>query len=161
LDWACEAALQSEASQVIVVFNPTGGVKRITKIPAVEVVVNPDSESGMASSIQCGLAHVAPHLERAVIALGDQPLVTAAHLNSLASSLGLYDMAATRYPQGVLGVPAAFRRNLFAELNKLTGDQGARALIARSAGKISQVPFDKILDIDTPSDLEEANAFNR
>jgi len=54
------------------------------------------------------------------------------------------------------GHPVGFSRKLFAELEKLDGDEGARSVILRHGADISLIVVDDAgitRDIDTPSDL--------
>ena len=56
---------------------------------------------------------------------------------------------------GRLGVPAIFRAALLGELAGLSGDQGARKLLAAWADRAVAVPMPEALDeLDTPEDLE-------
>ncbi len=84
--------------------------------------------------------------------LCDQPLITGEHLRSLADRvLDGHRMAASSYA-GVLGVPAAFSRDLFPRLMELEGDQGARDLI-RGAKDVVHVKFEGAeWDVDEEAD---------
>jgi len=103
---------------------------------------------GMASSIRCGVAWaVRSRCEALLVALCDQPRLTAAHLETL---LQVYRRSpgpvASRYA-GTLGAPAIFDRASFPALFALTGDAGASRLLA------SATPVDwpdGALDVDTP-----------
>ena len=103
---------------------------------------------GMASSIRCAVAWaVRSSCEALLVALCDQPRLTAAHLETL---LQVYRRSpgpvASRYA-GTLGAPAIFDRASFPALFALTGDAGASRLLA------SATPVDwpdGALDVDTP-----------
>lgn len=126
----------------------------------VEWVFNDHWEKGQSNSLALGLRHVAmlsPRYQKLVIALCDQPLVSASHYRLLNESLDdpSVDIAATRYSSGG-GVPAAIRRCCWPELiDSLSGDRGAknwiRAYPPRSV-KLIDAPQAK-LDVDTQSDL--------
>jgi molybdenum cofactor cytidylyltransferase len=121
------------------------------------VTQNPDWEAGMASSIRVGLAHtlhVLPKVSAVIIALCDQPLVTSAFLHGLTDAFVAVGkpIVATRYGN-ITGVPALFSRELFDELEGLTGQEGARKLIASQPDRVHAVPFpEAALDVDTPED---------
>ena len=87
-----------------------------------------------------------------LLALADMPLVPAAHFRALVKAFDgtpLATMAGTT-PMP----PAIFGRTHFATLQNLTGDRGARDLIAVA----DTLPLDRLLalDIDTPADLVRA-----
>jgi len=53
------------------------------------------------------------------------------------------------------GTPALFHKIFFSALMELTGDSGARKLIADNPDKVATIPFPEgITDIDTVSDYE-------
>jgi molybdenum cofactor cytidylyltransferase len=55
---------------------------------------------------------------------------------------------------GIVGTPAAFPRQVFADLLKLRGDKGARSLLANPPCPLIAVPFPGgEVDIDEPADL--------
>jgi CTP:molybdopterin cytidylyltransferase MocA len=123
--------------------------------PAVNVVVNPNHEQGMAGSILAGVS-AAPAAARGVlIALVDQVAVTTDDLRRLVTCWQQQPerIVAARYAD-VAGAPAIFPRGFFAQLAALQGDQGARALLARHADQVVGVPMPSAaLDVDTPADL--------
>ena len=88
--------------------------------------------------------------------LCDQPRVTPALLDALLAARASegHALAACDYG-GVLGVPALFDRVLFPRLEALTGDEGARRVLAAYSGPLSRIPFPEgRSDIDTPQDAE-------
>ncbi|HEV7137035.1 MAG TPA: nucleotidyltransferase family protein [Steroidobacteraceae bacterium] len=121
------------------------------------VVVNRDWREGLASSIRAGIARLPSSCAAVMLVLADQACVTAEDLRRLAGAwrrqpLGV---AAARYG-GTVGVPAIFPQHLFAELNDLKGDTGARILLRRHADRLVRVPMmSAAFDLDTPDDLLE------
>ena len=119
----------------------------------VQVVRNPDWETGMASSIRVGLAAAQTARPGAVlIMLSDQPLVTPALLQQLVAEQRRTQapVVAATYGDAV-GVPAVFDRGVFPALEKLSGMQGANRLIATLGAAGGRVPFPAgLLDVDTP-----------
>ena len=84
----------------------------------VGVCANGEWQTGMGSSIRSGLQHLLgnePDLDAVVIALCDQPLVTAADIDSLITEFitTTSPIVAARYG-GIVGVPALFSK-LFLE----------------------------------------------
>ena len=120
-------------------------------------VVNPDADSGVASSIRAGVTAASSH-SRLVIALADMPFVTPHHLDALATGEGVLF---TRQADGRSGSPAAFPREAYARLLTLDGDRGAAALDWLGATLLAPDDADMLQDIDTPNDLEKARRSRR
>jgi CTP:molybdopterin cytidylyltransferase MocA len=115
-------------------------------------VINGEWTEGMASSIRLGvrtLGLVAKEAEGVLLMTCDQPVVTAQHLQLLTTR---QEVKASRYAERN-GVPAYFPKKCFGELMALTGDAGARALLAQAR---SEELAHGELDIDTPDDLARA-----
>lgn len=121
-----------------------------------KVVYNPTPENGQGSSIAVGIKYLLgiPGIDRALIILGDMPLVDEAYLNSLLKALGQDDAVISQI-QSTLCPPVIFRRSVFASLSSLTDDTGAKSLFKALPQKsVMQMPQKMSLDIDTISDLE-------
>lgn len=119
-------------------------------------VRNDQYESGMASSIACGVRSVASVADAVLLIMADQPLITAEHLSSLIQewSRSADDIIVSEYA-GVQGPPVIFPAHCFDKLMHLEGDQGARALLSDPAHSVTGLTFDAAsIDIDTPEDLE-------
>ena len=115
-------------------------------------VINNQWMEGMASSIRFGLRALrvaAPDLDGVLLMTCDQPSVTEKHLSRL--MLGV-EVKASRYA-GRNGVPAFFPAKYFEQLMGLTGDVGARGLLA--AAQCEELENGE-LDVDTPADLARA-----
>ena len=117
-----------------------------------EVVVNPDWEEGLASSLRRGIEALPPVFGAALILLADQPFVEKGHLRALLERRRTEgcDLVLSRY-EGVLGAPALVDRSLFPQIATLRGDRGARAL-APVASSVGEVPLRAAHDVDTPED---------
>jgi molybdenum cofactor cytidylyltransferase len=122
-------------------------------------VVNEKWEQGIASSIHAGLDAVDAHAREssgALILTCDQPRLTAEHLRDLLEVFSKRSgeaIVASRYG-GAFGVPAIFPREAFADLRRLEGDKGARALLMHPPMEVIAIDFSGgEVDIDTPEDL--------
>lgn len=143
---------------IVVVVGAVGEAIRlaIDGTPAV-LLTNAEWESGIASSIRCGIEFLRRKpVCGAALLLADQPLVVRHHLAELARRFRQTHSAicAARYPDGNQGVPAIFERSLFDELARLSGDEGARHLIRQSAAVESVVMPEAARDVDTLEDLQ-------
>lgn len=121
-----------------------------------ELVYNSEWKEGMGGTIAIGVRHAASSdAEAVLIALTDQPWIGADHYRDLIRRYRTSGRAAaTGYPDGTCGVPAVFPEEFFAELASLSGDQGARQILARNRDLIEVVPNpDAAFDVDVPEDL--------
>ena len=150
-----EAALQSAASDVIVV---TGNEKlavtaALESIPIV-MVDNPDYSAGLSTSLISGLNALPDECDGALILLGDMPAVDALLLDRLIAAFDPAEGRAIIVPVhgGQKGNPVLWARRFFDEMRRLSGDQGARALLAGHAGLVCEVEAGSdapLTDIDT------------
>jgi molybdenum cofactor cytidylyltransferase len=144
---------------VIVLGHNADEILRALDAQSARIVLNPNHAAGLSSSLQAGLAALAPATDAAFIALADQPYVRAETYSALRNAY-----TRTRAPivvpthNGARGNPVLLARSIFPELMKLEGDVGARAVFAHHAGEILRVPVDDpgiLIDFDTPEDLAE------
>jgi molybdenum cofactor cytidylyltransferase len=158
---AVAAASASGLRPVVVVVGYRGEEVAAAAGTLAEIVENPDWEEGMAASLRAGLAAVLPDptISAVAVALADQPRVgpEAYRRLSTAHRAGA-DLAVATY-DGERGHPVLIGRSHWAEAMKLTGDEGARALLADHP--VESVACDDTgaaVDIDTPADLEALEA---
>lgn len=163
VEHVAQTALDSTADEVIVVVGAAADAvgEKLRTIP-VKVVSNPNWTDGMGSSIRHGIEALSSGIECAVVALCDQPHITADLLHSLA--LRHFEsgsaIVASSY-DGVLGPPCAFGSEVFPALRSLVGDSGARELIRKSSTPVDSITFTGgTVDVDTPEDLLRLNHGN-
>jgi molybdenum cofactor cytidylyltransferase len=119
------------------------------------VLSDEDAQRGMGQSIAAGV------MERSgapgwLVLPGDMPLVQPASLLAVATALEQHPVAYAQY-RGRRGHPVGFSAELYSELVDLTGDQGARRVVARFPSFAVEVEDAGVLvDIDTPADLQAA-----
>jgi len=128
-------------------------------LKGVKVVVNPEFQQGMGTSIGAGLRALSPTATAALIVLADQPFVQPATLDQLIAC------HAKEKPQIVIPVFKGFRgnpvlldRSVFPEVMGLTGDVGCRAIFGEHTQGIHKLAVDDVgvlLDADTTEDVEE------
>ncbi|MBD2871160.1 nucleotidyltransferase family protein [Paenibacillus arenilitoris] len=130
---------------------------------APRIVVCAEAERGMAFSIRRGLEDVLekrPETEAVVIALADQPFITADMIDELICRWREHprlDYVATAGSddgrgEPLLLPPALLNRSMFEALRQLEGDAGARGLFrsSRYRGRGLPAPSGKtLLDVDT------------
>lgn len=125
------------------------------------VVRNAAYASGQASSLRTGLRAVAD-ADAVIVLLGDQPMVTSALLDALAVRQRETQAAAVVCAQGARrSPPALLHRELWSEVDALSGDVGARELLARRSDVVVfDVPegFGDLSDVDTQEDRDRLSA---
>lgn len=154
-----EAALASPAWPVVVVLGAHAETIRPTlaRLPVL-VTENAAWAEGMAASLRAGietLQQFSRHLDAALVALCDQPAFstdTIAQLVATQRATGR-SIVAARYA-GRQGAPALFLRAHFSTLARITGEEGARALLNGDPAQVAAVELPALaLDLDTPADL--------
>lgn len=127
----------------------------------VQIAVNPAPEEGQASSLRAGIAALPASVDAALIALGDQPSLAPAIIPALLAARRTSPklIVAPRYRDGQ-GNPVLFKREIFPELLRLTGDQGARPIIKKEPARVEWVELDLPMppDVDTLDDYEKIRA---
>jgi molybdenum cofactor cytidylyltransferase len=155
LQHSIDAARGSLAKTVIVVLgSEMEKIEQELDQSKIQLVKNSLWESGMASSIHCGiqkLKNIFPEAEGAIFMVCDQPYVSTNLLNKLINkhiATGK-NIVASKYAD-TLGTPTLFHHSLFEELSGLEGDTGAKSLIKKYKNQSESVNFDLgSIDIDT------------
>lgn len=156
---AVEAQLASRAAPVIVVTgHQQDEVRAALAGLDVTFVHNPAFTEGLSGSLKAGLAALPKEGPGVVVSLGDMPNVTAGVIDRLAQAFADRPDALAVAPTllGQRGNPVLLARKLFAEVAKLTGDQGARRLLDAAGDAVEEIALDDpavALDIDTPEAL--------
>jgi CTP:molybdopterin cytidylyltransferase MocA/SAM-dependent methyltransferase len=122
-------------------------------------VVNPDPERGLASSLQVGFEAIGPDAGAVLVALGDQPLVSAGVIRALldAPAKRGRSIVVPVYPDDRGRNPVLVRRAAFALVGEATGDRGLGPLIEAHKDLVQEIPVDAANpDIDTHADLAGA-----
>lgn len=160
---AVDAAERSSAEFVVVVLgHEVEQVRAALPIGRAHTVVNGAYTEGMASSLRVGLAaaeaEASAPLAGILVTLGDQPLVSAAHLDALlAAARAEPDALFAATYGGVRGTPTYLPSVTFDEVRALTGDEGGRSILRRHLGWLRPValtPPQVGLDCDTPEDYQ-------
>jgi len=161
--YAVERAVESSLHPVLLITGEhSARMRQLTSdLPQVDVVDNPDYQTGMASSLRAGIAAITGHVDAVLVFLADQPLVPDAVVQ------GLIDTYRKRCDEGVrivrplyagdAGHPVLFAASLFDELAHVTGDQGGKEVVSKYKQQMVVVPFERAewgLDVDTPEEYQ-------
>ena len=166
---AVDAALASSARPVVVVTgHDAAGVRaalaasgRRSRRRELAFVHNPQPEAGLSGSLRLGVAALAGEVDGVVVCLGDMPWVRGEHIEALIAAFAARVERPVCVPthDGKRGNPVLWPARHFAAIAALSGDQGARALLAEFAGEIVYVPMADpgvTLDVDTAEALSKA-----
>ncbi len=161
-----DAALASRLAEVIVVLGhraeEIGAAISLPDDGRARAIVNPDFARGQSTSLQRGVRAADVRSQAVAVLLGDQPLVTAGLIDRVAEaflSAGA-PLARPVYPDagGVPGHPVFLARRVWPQLEALSGDQGARGLVAARPDWLLEVSVvgDPPPDLDTWEDYQRA-----
>jgi molybdenum cofactor cytidylyltransferase len=152
--------LASRAGEIIVVLgskaqeiNDSIGERNVT------VVLNPNFAKGMSTSLVTGLGMVSQAASFILVALGDQPLVTAHIYNKLIEA-ALTSTKGIIVPtfEGRRGNPILISTGYRKDLLKQTGDIGGRELMKENPSDVLEVPVDSeavLVNINTKEEYEK------
>ena len=149
------------ASQLSVVVVTTEGLADVARrsVAARDVIVLPEVGAagqgglGMGFSIGAGVA-ARPQASGWLVLPGDMPQVQPGTLQAVAQQLAHHPVVYAQY-KGRRGHPVGFSAELYSELAALSGDEGARRLIARYPALALEVDDPGVLvDVDTIADLD-------
>jgi len=156
-----ESLREAKLVEIIVVLGHASEeiASRIEEDEHVKVVVNPDYEEGMASSIRCGMRHVGAHMDGYLIVLGDKPLLDTDTVNQVIDKFyNCKKKIVVPTYEGQRGHPIVLSPIYKEELTALTGDVGARELLAVHADEVLEFTVDTdavLVDVDTLDDYNQ------
>ena len=125
--------------------------------PPCRIVVNPDYERGINSSLKTGIAALPAGTIAAVVMLADMPLVTAEMIETLVARYRASEapLVISDY-EGVNAPPMLYDRALFEELRVMEGERCGRQVVRRHQASAVVVawPVAALTDLDVPGDYE-------
>lgn len=161
LERVLDTARAASLDEVVVVLGHAA--QEIEKAVAfgegVRVVANPDYLRGQSTSLQAGLRAVTKEAEAAVILLGDQPDI---RLEAIGLVVNAWRAGAGPIVQASYGGrpahPTLLAREAWADIEALSGDEGARTFIEahRNLRMLVEVGGEPPDDIDSEEDYRRA-----
>ena len=156
-----ETAIESGCQPVMVVLGSHAKeVQGALNGMDVVVVENTEWEKGIGTSVRAGIAGAEiMGSEGAIVALADQPLVTAEVLRRLVEEHEETGrpIVASEY-DGTVGVPAFFTRAMFPKLMALLPSEGCQAVILANLEQSIRIQCPEAeTDLDTPEDYQAAD----
>ena len=156
---AVDAARASQADPVVVVTGfERDRIETALAGSETALVHNPDYAAGLSTSLRRGVAALPESVDGVVICLGDMPRVSTAVIDRLIAAFDPLEGRAICVStwQGKRGNPVLIARRFFAEMQTISGDVGAKALIGEYPEAVCEVAMadDGVLcDVDTPEAL--------
>jgi molybdenum cofactor cytidylyltransferase len=120
------------------------------------LVHNPDFAAGLSTSLRAGVKALPATVAGALICLGDMPRIDPAVLRALMAAFTGATAICVPVHQGRRGNPVLWGKRYFTEIMHLSGDRGAKSLIARHAQHVVEVEVETASifeDIDAAADL--------
>jgi molybdenum cofactor cytidylyltransferase len=148
---------------IVVTGRDAGAVEQALAGLDVNFVHNGDYESGLAASLRTGVAAVPDDAEGLLVALADMPLIGAKLVRRLVAGFNPAEGRNICVPvhQGRRGNPVLFARRFVPQLMALSGDEGARSLLARHPEDVAEIEAGSttiFADFDTPESLAALNS---
>jgi len=154
VDCVCASGV---SETMVVTGHESRQVGRSLKCCDVKLRYNSAYEKGLSASLKCGLAALRD-CEGVLVILGDMPRISTQLVNRLIERFRADGSRPIVIPffAGQRGNPVVLPRRFFAELQGISGDQGARKLISLYPHDVYEVHVDDpgvLFDIDLPVDL--------
>ena len=151
--------MMAALNDVVAVVRPADTMlTRVLADTGARIVECARADEGMGASLACGVAAEA-EADGWIVALGDMPWIAPGTIAAVADALRAgAEIAAPRW-RGERGHPVGFARAYGPLLAALTGDEGARAIVAARQWALALVDVDDpgaVRDVDRPADLESA-----
>jgi molybdenum cofactor cytidylyltransferase len=155
---AVDAAAAAGLGEVVVVLGHDADRVRaaLSMPPSARTVLNERYSGGQSTSVIAGLDAADPSSEAAVILLADQPGITSSHVRALVRAFQVSRARIVRLRFRDRPGPSLLSRDVWNEARRLTGDTGAREIVATHPEWVEDVVIDEEVpdDLDEPSDLD-------
>lgn len=130
-------------------------LRRLLEGVGIECVVCERATEGMGATIACGV-HVTSGTAGWVIALGDMPHINPQTIQSVGNAIAAGAEIVAPSVAGIRGHPVGFAASFRKSLLALSGDVGARSIVAANLHRLTTIGCNDqgiLADIDTPADL--------
>jgi len=129
---------------------------------SVSIATNPNYKAGMLSSVRCGLDALPKQCDAVMVALGDQPAISAGLVDEMVQSFGSTDKGIlVPLYRGKRGHPILFSVGYRDEVLERYDDVGLRGLLRTHPDDVYEldVPTSAVLsDMDYPEDYQRERA---
>lgn len=155
---AARAGIDAGLETIVAVPCPSGARgSALSELP-VRIVEVVDADEGMGASLRAASAALPPEAEAAIVLPADMPEIDAADITAVAGAFS-GDEVIRGASGSIAGHPVLFPRRLFPMLTRLSGDRGARDVLANKEVRLIRLPGAHALtDLDTPEAWAEWRA---
>lgn len=157
---ALNAANDSSVDYVILVLGAySEKILEDVDLGRAQILLNKNFESGISSSIKCGISNLPDDCIGCILMVADQPGLASKHLNRLLEVFkkgNMKDVVALSHNKEPRN-PVLFPAILFPRLTKLRGDSGARGIIRGTKNlRLVEIRDERVfLDIDTKRSVDD------
>lgn len=148
--------LLARGGNVVAVTRRDPALMQVLEAAGCQVVIHDHADEGMGTSIAAGVAATAD-ASGWVIALGDMPSIRVDTVAAVVDALRAGACIVVPAVGGKRGHPVGFSAHYLARLLALTGDTGAREILAADASFVEEIGVEDagiFTDIDTLADLK-------
>jgi molybdenum cofactor cytidylyltransferase len=153
---ACRHLLGAVSEVVAVVRSDDAALAAALGAAGARVVRFAHADDGMGASLACGVQATAG-ASGWIVALADMPWIAPATIARVALALRHGATVAAPYYRNARGHPVGFGRDCYPALAALTGDEGARSVVAAHRDDLTRIDVDDpgvLRDVDAPADLD-------
>jgi len=148
---AAQTLIKVLPHSVAVVRKDDHALKTLLSYTGIEVVENPQPNSGISSSIRCGINALQPNSTGWVIALADMPYIPDTIIWQVANAVRQGELICAPLYNNQRGHPVGFSVKMTEKLLDLQGDQGANQLINEHGRQL------KVLNVNDKSVLQDVD----
>ena len=152
---ACRHLLAVVPTVIAVVRPGDAALTAALAAAGARVVPCANADDGMGASLACGVA-AERDAQGWIVGLADMPWVQSSTIARVTAAVVDGALVAAPFHDGKRGHPVGFSAACYAELAALTGDEGARAVVAAHANEFARIDVDDpgiLRDVDTRADL--------
>jgi molybdenum cofactor cytidylyltransferase len=152
---SCQHLIAALPSVIAIVRPGDSMLADALRATGAQVVECARADEGMGASLACGVG-AASGADGWVVALADMPWIAPASIAAVVDALQAGAGIAATSHIGVRGHPVGFAQMHYAELSGLSGDEGAKSILAmhRDSVQLIEVADSGVLrDVDAPADL--------
>ena len=160
---ACRHLLAALPKVVAVVRPADAALAAALGAAGAQIVRCANADDGMGASLACGVT-AARDAAGWLVALADMPWVLPSTISRVAAAIAYGAPVAAPFHDGKRGHPVGFSAACYEELSALTGDEGAKTVVAAYVDELAYIDVDDpgtLRDVDTREDLTAANATMR
>jgi molybdenum cofactor cytidylyltransferase len=155
---ACRHLLSAVPRVIAVVRPGDAALAAVLGAAGARIVRCAKADDGMGASLACGVAET-KDAAGWLVALADMPWILPSTIARVARAVADGAPVAAPFHRGKRGHPVGFSAACYAALAALTGDEGAKSVVAAYCDSLARIDVEDagtLRDIDRPADLDLA-----